>query len=142
MTITHDQESKIIEIMQQDEKDGLYNIPDFQYYRTKVEEWAEDKGILQKATPLTQHSKTDEEVNELFEALIAQNNSLSQFANCKGAMVNTNDEIKDAVGDILVTLIIQCKLQGIDPVECLRGAYNIIKKRTGTMVNGVFVKNK
>jgi len=33
---------------------------------TKIEEWAEDKGILSKATPTTQALKTLEECNELY----------------------------------------------------------------------------
>lgn len=73
---------------------------------------------------MAQAIKTLEEVNELLAA------------------INSNDqeEIKDALGDILVTIILQAELQGLNLLECLEGAYNIINKRKGSMVNGVFVK--
>ena len=90
-----------------------------------VEQWAEEKGILSKAWPLTQAIKTQEEVNEL----------------CHAILNNNRDEIKDAIGDIMVTLIIQCKMQGMDLQDCLESAYNVIKNRTGKMVGGVFVKD-
>ena len=90
-----------------------------------VEQWAEEKGILSKATPLTQAIKTQEEVNELYRAILDEN----------------RDEIKDAIGDIMVTLIIQCKMQGMDLQDCLESAYNVIKNRTGKMVGGIFVKD-
>ena len=90
-----------------------------------IEQWAEEKGILSKATPLTQAIKTQEEVNELYRAILDEN----------------RDEIKDAIGDIMVTLIIQCKMQGMDLQDCLESAYNVIKNRTGKMVDGIFVKD-
>jgi NTP pyrophosphatase (non-canonical NTP hydrolase) len=90
-----------------------------------VEQWAEEKGILSKATPLTQAIKTQEEVNELYQAILDDN----------------REEIKDAIGDIMVTLIIQCKMQGMDLQDCLESAYNVIKNRTGKMVDGMFVKD-
>lgn len=90
-----------------------------------IEEWAEEKGILSNATPLTQAIKTKEEVDELYHAILD----------------NNQEEIKDAIGDIMVTLIIQCKMQGMDLQDCLESAYNVIKNRTGKMVDGVFVKD-
>ena len=90
----------------------------------QVEQWAKDKGILDKATPMAQALKTLEETTEL---LIAINN-------------NDRDEIIDAIGDIMVTLIIQCKMQDLTLEECLQSAYNVISKRKGKMINGQFVK--
>ena len=98
---------------------------DYNQLEALVIEWAENKGILQKATPARQADKTLEEVEEL-RAAIADNN---------------REEIADALGDILVTIIIQAKMQNMSLVECLEGAYNIIAKRTGKMVNGQFVKD-
>ena len=114
----------------------------FKQLNERVVTWASDKGILKKATPLTQHSKTQEEANELYEALFAQNNDLIFFTNSKGVQKNTQDEIKDAIGDILVTVLIQCRLQNLKPLDCLESALDIIEKRNGEMRNGVFVKNK
>jgi NTP pyrophosphatase (non-canonical NTP hydrolase) len=98
---------------------------DYNQLEALVIEWAENKGILQKATPARQADKTLEEVEEL-RAAIADDN---------------REEIADALGDILVTIIIQAKMQNMSLVECLEGAYNIIAKRTGKMVDGQFVKD-
>lgn len=103
--------------------------------------WAEQKGILENGTPLAQCDKTFEEVEELAEALEAQVIGLNLFTNSKGKPVNTNEEIKDAIGDILVTIIIQAEMQGLKLTECLEAAYNVISKRTGKMENGTFVKD-
>jgi len=84
-----------------------------------------DKGILEKATPFAQAMKTVEEVSELVVAIYE----------------NKADDIKDAIGDILVTIIIQAKMQGMSVEDCLESAYNVIKSRTGKMVNGQFVKD-
>jgi len=90
-----------------------------------VENWAEEKGILSKATPIKQALKTQEEVTELCSAII-DNNRL---------------EVIDAIGDIMVTLIIQAKMQDLSLEECLESAYNVISKRKGKMINGQFVKD-
>ena len=92
--------------------------------KTKILDWAEDKGILGKATPMSQFMKTVEEVGEL--------------ANAIGR--NDLEEIQDAIGDIAVTLIIQAQLNGLDFDNCVASAYSVISKRKGAMVNGIFVK--
>jgi NTP pyrophosphatase (non-canonical NTP hydrolase) len=91
-----------------------------------VEEWAADKGILEHATTLRQAEKTLEECQELICAILNED----------------REEIADGIGDVLVTLIIQCKMQGMDLEECLQGAYDVISKRTGKMINGQFIKDK
>ena len=91
-----------------------------------VEEWAADKGILEHATTLRQAEKTLEECQELICAILNED----------------REEISDGIGDVLVTLIIQCKMQGMDLEECLQGAYDVISKRTGKMINGQFIKDK
>ena len=90
-----------------------------------VEHWAEEKGILAKATPMAQALKTLEETTEL----------------CTAINSDDRDEIIDAMGDIMVTLIIQAKMQGLSLEKCLESAYNVISKRTGRMINGQFVKD-
>jgi NTP pyrophosphatase (non-canonical NTP hydrolase) len=91
----------------------------------QVEEWAEAKGILAHATTLRQAEKTLEETNELICAILNEDRA----------------EIKDAIGDIMVTIIIQAKMQGVTIEECLQSAYDVISKRTGKMVNGQFIKD-
>lgn len=106
-----------------------------------VIQWAKEKRILDKATPLAQAGKTLEEVRELIEAVEIQEEGLETFINIKGKTVDTQEEIKDAFGDILVTIIIGAELQGLKLEDCLESAYNVISKRTGKMLNGVFVKD-
>jgi NTP pyrophosphatase (non-canonical NTP hydrolase) len=106
-----------------------------------VLDWADDKGILEKATPLAQAKKTLEEVNELLEATTAQDKGFKEFVNSKNKICKTDEEIKDALGDILVTIIIGAELQGLNLEDCLESAYNIISQRTGKMIGGQFVKD-
>lgn len=98
---------------------------DYNQLEALVIEWADNKGILKNGTPPAQANKTMEECQELIDAIQDDN----------------RNEIADALGDILVTIIIQAKMQNMSLVECLEGAYNVITKRTGKMVNGQFVKD-
>jgi NTP pyrophosphatase (non-canonical NTP hydrolase) len=98
---------------------------DYNQLEALVIEWAANKGILEKATTAAQANKTMEECQELIDAIQDDN----------------REEISDALGDILVTIIIQAKMQNMSLIECLEGAYNVIAKRTGKMVNGQFVKD-
>lgn len=88
--------------------------------------WAEQKGIFEKGNPKAQCEKTFEEVTELSAAIYE----------------NNKEEIIDALGDILVTIIIQAEMQGLSLEDCLLSAYNVISKRTGKMIDGQFVKDK
>lgn len=94
-------------------------------YEMDVLHWGTDRGIVQNGKPMGQAIKTLEEVTELLDA------------------INRGDmpEIKDAVGDIVVTLIMVCATLDIDLTECLAGAYGQIKNRKGFLTaEGVFVK--
>lgn len=86
--------------------------------------WGYEKGILPNPNPSAQFSKTLEEVQELADA-ISESDTF---------------EIKDAIGDIMVTLIMQTQAWDTDLTECLTQAYETIAKRKGKMVDGVFVK--
>lgn len=87
--------------------------------------WATQKGIFEKGTPISQACKTMEECTELITAIA----------------FDDQDEIEDALGDILVTIIIQAEMQGLSLESCLESAYNVISKRTGKMIDGQFVKD-
>lgn len=113
----------------------------FEDLNKRVIIWAKEKGILEKATPLAQINKTLEEVNETLEAIKHQHEGTDTYINPKGKLCVTEEEIEDGIGDTLVTLIIQCEMQGLEALKCLEGALNIIEKRTGKMVNGQFVKD-
>ncbi len=87
--------------------------------------WAEARRIIPNAKPYTQLLKAVSEMGELADAEIKGNDL----------------DIEDAVGDVLVCLVIYCALKDIDMTSCLRLAYNTIKNRKGTLTpEGVFVK--
>lgn len=96
----------------------------FKTLKPLVEQWFVDRGI-DTGDGAKQLGKLQEEVDELKQAYIEAN----------------RDEEIDAVGDILVVLIGYCLQRGLDIEECLSVAYNVIKNRTGKVVNGVFVKD-
>ena len=114
----------------------------YQELEKLVLKWANDKGILEKATPMAQANKTLEEVNELLFAITMRDKlNINSITNESGVVFNSNDEIKDAFGDILVTIIIGAELQGLKLEDCLESAYNVIKNRKGKMVDGQFIKD-
>ena len=90
----------------------------------KIIQWANDRNIIQGSTPIKQSLKTLEECAELIESVAD----------------NDKEGISDAIGDICVTLVNQCEMQGLDFLECIEKAYEVIKDRKGRMVNGKFEK--
>jgi NTP pyrophosphatase (non-canonical NTP hydrolase) len=102
----------------------------------QVEEWGASRGLIGpfgKATIDGQINKLQEEFEELVTAVHEDD-----FA-----------EIKDAIGDMTVVLTLLTRLVGLaydepdlDLTECYQGAYDVISKRTGKMVNGQFQKDK
>lgn len=89
-----------------------------------VAEWGRDKGI---DNPVMQYAKLNEEVGEIAHELTRNNYK--------------SDEMKDALGDTFVTLIILADILGYDIVGCLAEVYGVIKERTGKTINGSFVKD-
>ncbi|CAB4141579.1 NTP-PPase_u3 domain containing protein [uncultured Caudovirales phage] len=87
--------------------------------------WGEDRQIVQHSNPYAQALKTMEEVQELLDAIQAQD---------REAMI-------DAYGDILVTLVMGCACADLDLVSCFNHAYEQIKDRKGYLTaEGIFVK--
>jgi len=96
------------------------------YLDKKIDTWFHDRGIIENGKPMGQAIKTLEETTELLDAL------------------NKGDEaeIKDAIGDIYVTLRGVCLTSGFFLDECVALAYEEIKDRKGHLgSDGVFVKD-
>ena len=55
---------------------------------------------------------------------------------------NDEPEVIDAIGDMVVVLTNLAKLRGHNIEDCITSAYNVIKSRTGKMVDGTFVKSE
>ena len=85
--------------------------------------WGRDKGLND---PKAQLNKVIEEVGE-----IAHEISREKF---------DSEELVDAIGDALVTIIVLADILDMDPVACLEEAYDAIKNRKGRTINGTFIK--
>ena len=89
-----------------------------------IRKWATERGIYDKGNSHTQYVKLMEEAGELAAALLNKDSY----------------EIKDAIGDMVVVLTNLAALEGMVIENCIDSAYNEIANRTGTMLNGTFVK--
>ena len=92
----------------------------------QVEQWSIDKS-LDKGNSFTQYAKSSEEMGEVAAAL------------CR----NDIDELRDGIGDVIVTLVILAQQNDMTLYECLEQAYGEIKDRTGVMSkDGSFIKEQ
>ena len=97
----------------------------FSEIEMKVVQWGEKRGIVQNSTPAAQAIKTQEELDELIDAI--RNNDRAAMA--------------DAYGDILVTLVMGAAIADLDLQTCFELAYQEIKDRKGSLdANGLWVK--
>ena len=88
-----------------------------------VVKWGDDHKLND---PVMQYAKVNEEIGEIAHEIT------------RGHL--DSDELKDAIGDSTVTLIILSNILGFDFVDCLMKAYSEIKGRKGKTENGSFVK--
>ena len=93
--------------------------------QSNVIEWAKERNLIKLGNAPKQLIKLSEEVGELGSAFLK----------------NDYTEIKDAIGDIQIVLIILAEQLGIDYNQCLKYAYDVIKDRKGKTINGTFVKD-
>ena len=97
----------------------------YEQLEEKILQWSSDRGILKNGKSTSQLLKAISEMGELADAHAK----------------NQPEEIKDAIGDIVVCLVNYCALQEMELLECLEGAYNVIKDRKGYLTKeGVFIK--
>lgn len=92
----------------------------------KIIEWAKVRNIHLPENAKNQLLKSFEEMGELSSALLKDD----------------QDKLKDAIGDVLVTLIILAHARGTNLNQCLKIAWKEIKDRTGKTINGTFVKDE
>lgn len=91
----------------------------------KIRVWATVRGLYEKGDAKTQFIKLTEEQGEL----------------AKGLLKDNQDEVIDAIGDMVVVLTNLAHLRGVTIEHCIESAWNQIKDRTGGMKNGTFVKD-
>ena len=90
-----------------------------------IRDWADQRGLYERGDAKTQLIKLQEEVGELAKATLEKD----------------QDEIQDAIGDIVVVLTNLAHLNNVNIETCIAQAYNVISKRKGKMINGTFVKD-
>ena len=88
----------------------------------KIAQWHHDRNLIDGSTDQAQFLKLIEETGEL-----------------AGNLARGKD-IRDDIGDIIVVLINIAERNNLTIEECLEVAYDDIKDRKGTMVDGVFIK--
>jgi phosphoribosyl-ATP pyrophosphohydrolase len=97
----------------------------YSYYEMEVVRWGEARGIVQNGTAISQAIKTLEETTELLDALNRKNLA----------------DTRDAIGDVVVTLLMVCAVLDINLTDCLKDAYEEIKDRKGYLTpEGTFIK--
>jgi len=95
------------------------------YINDKIVKWAKEKNLIHPDNAKTQLLKSFEEMGELAEGILKDDFEL----------------ITDAIGDVMVTLIILAKIKGTNIDTCLHYAWHQIKDRKGTTVDGTFIKD-
>ena len=91
-----------------------------------IRAWAQVRGIYDEGNTIIQYVKLQEEAGELAKALLSSN----------------HDEVIDAIGDMIVVLTNLAHMEGLKIENCIDSAYNEIKNRKGSMINGTFVKDE
>jgi NTP pyrophosphatase (non-canonical NTP hydrolase) len=89
-----------------------------------IRQWADERGIYRNGDAKTQFIKLQEETGELARAILK----------------NNRGELIDAIGDAVVVLTNLAALEGLKIEDCVVAAYDVIKSRQGSMINGTFVK--
>tara|TARA_R110001583_G_scaffold733_4_gene6760 strand:- start:428 stop:841 length:414 start_codon:yes stop_codon:yes gene_type:complete len=96
---------------------------------SRVEEWAEKRGLINENGPLPlpdkQMIKLLEEVGETARALL----------------YDDMDELRDGIGDCVVCLIVLAAQCNMTLEECMDAAWDEIKDRSGKLENGLFKKD-
>ena len=96
----------------------------FEELISSVEQWHQDRNLIEGATDKDQVLKLIQEVGELSDNVCKQ------------------QDISDDIGDCLVILINIAKRNNLTLESCLNVAYNDIKDRKGKMVDGIFIKEE
>jgi len=92
-------------------------------YEKMIGQWHQDRNLIKGSSDKDQFLKLMQEAGELSDSL------------CKGK------DIRDDIGDMMVVLINIMVRNNLTMKDCLAVAYEDIKDRKGTMIDGIFVKD-
>jgi NTP pyrophosphatase (non-canonical NTP hydrolase) len=119
-------EQKELALKPRNNQNNFNLMKNFNELSGEIYRWAHDRGLVRKQHVDKQMLKVMEEVGELASGIAKKN----------------RDEIDDAIGDVLVTIIILSAQLNINPIASLNKVYDIISQRTGQTVDGVFIKDE
>ncbi len=85
--------------------------------------WGHERGLIKPEAAAKQTLKMFSEAGELADNVIK------------------NADVRDDIGDVLVTLILLAEIKGTSLEECLNVAYADIHDRKGVTLDGVFIKS-
>jgi NTP pyrophosphatase (non-canonical NTP hydrolase) len=91
----------------------------------RIYAWFDEKGLHD---PAMQFAKLNEEVGEMAHELTRWRKD--------------SEEMKDAIGDVFVTLVGMAHHLDMDLSECINMAYQTIRNRKGKVIEGSFVKEE
>lgn len=95
----------------------------FGYLRSQVVEWAESKGIFKNISSEQQCLKFMSEAGELCDAVLK------------------NSNVKEEMGDCIITMLVLCKILNLDMLGCLKMSLDKINGRDWLKnENGVLLK--
>jgi NTP pyrophosphatase (non-canonical NTP hydrolase) len=87
-----------------------------------IGQWHHDRNLIDGANDKDQLAKLIQEMGELSDNICKQR------------------DVADDIGDMIVVLINIAIRNNLSITECLATAYDDIKDRKGTMIDGIFVK--
>lgn len=103
------------------------NTNNLEELESAIYQWGIDRKIIQNGKIEAQMLKLIEEMGELSHAIVR----------------NKEEEIEDAVGDIIVVLIMLQGIRGKHIFDSMLGAYNEIKDRKGYLdERGMYIKDE
>lgn len=100
-------------------------MPDINEVSNRINSWHHARNLVEGSKPKDQVCKLGEEYGEM----------------CGAIARGRHEEIVDAIGDQIVVLSLLALQHGTTLGQCMSAAYEVIKDRTGTMRDGVFVRD-
>ena len=98
----------------------------FEELNGQVITWGDNRGLTKFENRFVQLAKVTEELGELSRAML------------KGKSHHFDQA--DAVGDLIVTIILLARQLDLNVVDCLEDVYGVIENRKGETVDGTFRK--
>ncbi len=119
---------------------------------TKIEDWHEQRNLVNGSTDPAQFVKALEELMEVYASIRPKVPPAQLVGEVKGMLdellykgrikpeIEYGDGLKDGLGDVVVVLVNIAKRNGYKLEDCIKHSYGEIKDRKGLMKNGVYVK--